>query len=94
MCHKEVRTIVIVDTIVESQSNPAMPGSIPGLQYAIWGKGPLLIDVTKSSRPSLASQPYFSRIAHARAEGGGGREREKLRLGRLAGFSCTLPECG
>ena len=32
----------------------------------------------KSMTASLASQPYFSRIAHARAEWGGGREREYL----------------
>ena len=35
---------------------------------------------------SLASQPYFSTYAHARAKVGGGREG-KIRLGRPARFS-------
>ena len=35
---------------------------------------------------SLASQPYFSAYAHARAKVGGGRE-EKIRLGTPARFS-------
>ena len=44
--------------------------------------------------PSLASQPYYSAYAHARAKVGGGREG-KIRLGRPARFlySVVCAEC-